>query len=99
MVPEDPTQFLATVSSKLFHTFWSLTSGLGCIMIINRVEKRPWILRAQKGVVHNAGVGDGDEQDTWPDTLIYVSCGWEAFKAVRRNLSNPCGGFVDGGRC
>lgn len=48
-----------------------------------RVEKRPWILRAKQGGVHKEGSSNWEEdQTTFPRTLIYVSCGWHAFKLV-----------------
>ncbi|KAL3691988.1 hypothetical protein R1sor_005639 [Riccia sorocarpa] len=49
----------------------------------SKVEKRPWILRAkQDGVVKETATGvlEEDLDSVWPDTLIYVSCGWESFK-------------------
>lgn len=44
-----------------------------------KIEKRPWILRAQQAGVEAARELT-DNESTWPDTLVYVSCGWEAFK-------------------
>lgn len=55
----------------------------------DKVEKRPWILRAQQaGVESSRELGEADS--TWPDTLIYISCGWEAFK-------RDCTDLVEGG--
>ncbi|XP_024387469.1 uncharacterized protein [Physcomitrium patens] len=46
-----------------------------------KVEKRPWIVRAKQSGVHKEGTLDWEEDDgVWPGTLIYVSCGWQAFK-------------------
>ncbi|PKU70113.1 hypothetical protein MA16_Dca027576 [Dendrobium catenatum] len=51
--------------------------------IINeKEEKRPWILRAREATVHvesKAGINWAKDQ-TWPEFIIYVSCGWESFK-------------------
>ncbi|GAQ86573.1 S-adenosyl-L-methionine-dependent methyltransferases superfamily protein [Klebsormidium nitens] len=52
----------------------------------DREEKRPWILRGRKGTVLREGQPSEqlEEEESadilWPDTLIYVSCGWQAFK-------------------
>ncbi|KAH8941042.1 hypothetical protein BDL97_14G017100 [Sphagnum fallax] len=47
----------------------------------DKVEKRPWMLRAKQGAVHKESASNWEEEEhTWPDTLIYVSCGWQAFK-------------------
>ncbi|KAL2622078.1 hypothetical protein R1flu_002283 [Riccia fluitans] len=48
----------------------------------SKVEKRPWIVRAkQDSVVKENGLSLSEDLDSiWPDTLIYVSCGWESFK-------------------
>jgi 16S rRNA G966 N2-methylase RsmD len=49
----------------------------------DKVEKRPWMLRAKQGAVHKESASNWEEEEhTWPDTLIYVSCGWQAFKLV-----------------
>ncbi|GLJ47770.1 hypothetical protein SUGI_1008990 [Cryptomeria japonica] len=53
--------------------------GQGAIQTPRRVEKRPWILRAQK-TTNTASKTNFDEIASWPDTLIYVSCGWTSFK-------------------
>ncbi|KAG6548319.1 hypothetical protein Mapa_010185 [Marchantia paleacea] len=46
-----------------------------------RVEKRPWIVRAKQESVVKDSTSNWEEMDVvWPDTLIYVSCGWQSFK-------------------
>ncbi|KAI5055006.1 hypothetical protein GOP47_0030151 [Adiantum capillus-veneris] len=56
---------------------------------LEKAEKRPWILRAQQvGIEAAREVTDGESR--WPDTLIYISCGWEAFK-------RDCTDLVEGG--
>ncbi|CAM6119504.1 unnamed protein product [Calypogeia fissa] len=46
-----------------------------------KVEKRPWVVRANQGVTRESS-GDWEDamDDSWPSTLIYVSCGWQSFK-------------------
>ncbi|KAL8038815.1 hypothetical protein ABFX02_11G132300 [Erythranthe guttata] len=43
-------------------------------------EKRPWILRGDTSVQINKEMGQGESQSSLPQTLIYISCGWESFK-------------------
>ena len=45
-------------------------------------EKRPWILRAREAAVHVDSTIMEESSETWPETLIYISCGWESFKKV-----------------
>lgn len=47
---------------------------------IEKIEKRPWILRARQSAIQS-GSDLIEDESTWPDTLIYVSCGWESFKS------------------
>ncbi|KAH7440508.1 hypothetical protein KP509_04G110700 [Ceratopteris richardii] len=54
-----------------------------------KVEKRPWVLRAQQASAEAAKEVE-DAESRWPDTIIYVSCGWEAFK-------RDCTSLVEGG--
>ncbi|MCO5558672.1 hypothetical protein L7F22_012258 [Adiantum nelumboides] len=56
---------------------------------LEKVEKRPWILRAQQASVE-ASREFNDGESRWPDTLIYISCGWEALK-------RDCTDLVEGG--
>jgi hypothetical protein len=46
-------------------------------------EKRPWILRAREAAAHVDNASTEESSETWPKTLIYISCGWESFKKVR----------------
>ncbi|KAG8081685.1 hypothetical protein GUJ93_ZPchr0019g2670 [Zizania palustris] len=43
-------------------------------------EKRPWILRAREATVHVDSTPLEESSETWPETLIYISCGWDSFK-------------------
>eukprot|EP01018_Ginkgo_biloba_P035622 Gb_03591 [translate_table: standard] len=54
--------------------------GQEAVGVSDRVEKRPWVVRAQQASVRTECKTKWDENASWPDTLIYVSCGWESFK-------------------
>ncbi|CAK9161699.1 unnamed protein product [Ilex paraguariensis] len=43
-------------------------------------EKRPWILRAREASVQIQSRTTQEEILSLPQTLIYISCGWESFK-------------------
>ncbi|KAF5769999.1 putative methyltransferase [Helianthus annuus] len=43
-------------------------------------EKRPWILRAREDSVQIPSRTTQEENRSLPQTLIYISCGWESFK-------------------
>ncbi|KAA8530109.1 hypothetical protein F0562_004817 [Nyssa sinensis] len=43
-------------------------------------EKRPWILRAREASVHIQSKTPQEESQSLPQSLIYISCGWESFK-------------------
>ncbi|XP_028051966.1 uncharacterized protein LOC114256493 isoform X1 [Camellia sinensis] len=43
-------------------------------------EKRPWVLRAKKVSVQIQSKTTQEESQSLPQTLIYISCGWESFK-------------------
>ncbi|KAK1272330.1 hypothetical protein QJS04_geneDACA012650 [Acorus gramineus] len=49
-------------------------------------EKRPWVLRAREASVHIESKTSWEESQSWPQTLIYISCGWESFKEDCRYL-------------
>lgn len=61
-------------------------------------EKRPWILRAREASVQIESKTEWGEIQSWPQTLIYISCRWESFKEVvpglsislSRGLPSPC---------
>ncbi|XP_031476633.1 uncharacterized protein LOC116248149 isoform X1 [Nymphaea colorata] len=44
-----------------------------------REEKRPWVLQAREACaeLNNSSI---DKGQSWPHTIIYISCGWESFK-------------------
>ncbi|KAK7825109.1 putative rna methyltransferase pc1998 [Quercus suber] len=43
-------------------------------------EKRPWILRAREDSVQIGSKTTSVDSQALPETLIYISCGWESFK-------------------
>lgn len=45
-------------------------------------EKRPWVLRAKEASVQVGNNNDFEDNRSLPQTLIYISCGWERFKEV-----------------
>ena len=45
-------------------------------------EKRPWVLRAREETVQIGSTTDSEPNQSLPQTLIYISCGWESFKEV-----------------
>ncbi|XP_042494109.1 uncharacterized RNA methyltransferase pc1998 isoform X3 [Macadamia integrifolia] len=49
-------------------------------------EKRPWILRAMEGSVKIESKTIWEKSEALPQTLIYISCGWESFKEDCRSL-------------
>ncbi|CAO2818335.1 unnamed protein product [Amaranthus hypochondriacus] len=52
-------------------------------------EKRPWILREKESSISIQGTRNELESDVLPQTLIYISCGWDSFKRdCKQLLSN-----------
>lgn len=49
-------------------------------------EKRPWILRAREDSVQIGSKTTSVDSQALPETLIYISCGWESFKEVLPHL-------------
>ncbi|XP_040376046.1 uncharacterized RNA methyltransferase pc1998 isoform X2 [Oryza brachyantha] len=49
-------------------------------------EKRPWILRAREAAVQVDSTPLEESSGTWPETLIYISCGWDSFKKDCKSL-------------
>lgn len=43
-------------------------------------EKRPWILRAKEASVNVQSKTNWPESSALPQTLVYISCGWDSFK-------------------
>ncbi|EEF50919.1 conserved hypothetical protein [Ricinus communis] len=49
-------------------------------------EKRPWILRAREASVEIGSKTTLEDPQSLPQTLIYISCGWESFKEDCKSL-------------
>jgi tRNA/tmRNA/rRNA uracil-C5-methylase (TrmA/RlmC/RlmD family) len=49
-------------------------------------EKRPWILRAKELSIQAGNKQTSEENNTLPQRLIYISCGWESFKEDCKSL-------------
>ncbi|KAL8474857.1 hypothetical protein ACS0TY_031323 [Phlomoides rotata] len=45
-----------------------------------KIEKRPWVLREPETSVQINGQIAQEESQSLPQTLIYISCGWDSFK-------------------
>ncbi|XP_016467315.1 uncharacterized protein LOC107789949 [Nicotiana tabacum] len=45
-----------------------------------RDEKRPWVLRAREAAIQIENTTVHEEDQSLPQILIYISCGWESFK-------------------
>ncbi|CAI9111570.1 OLC1v1011821C1 [Oldenlandia corymbosa var. corymbosa] len=60
----------------------------GSPFLNDKDEKRPWILRARESSVQygTRSVAPEEDQQLLPETLIYVSCGWQSFKEDCRFL-------------
>ncbi|XP_073288755.1 uncharacterized protein [Primulina huaijiensis] len=43
-------------------------------------EKRPWVLRERETSGQSLGQTKEAERQSLPETLIYISCGWDSFK-------------------
>ncbi|KAK9117524.1 hypothetical protein Sjap_016471 [Stephania japonica] len=49
-------------------------------------EKRPWVLRAREAAVQIESKTTWEKSSSLPQTLIYISCGWESFKEDCKSL-------------
>ncbi|CAK7328293.1 unnamed protein product [Dovyalis caffra] len=49
-------------------------------------EKRPWVLRAMNDSVQIGSKPTLEDSGSLPQTLIYISCGWESFKEDCKSL-------------
>lgn len=52
----------------------------------SKEEKRPWIIREREAVVKVESTSPWEESDSLPETLIYISCGWQSFKEDCKSL-------------
>ena len=80
------SMLLIDIFPMIFNFFSYLSNYLNiCFSSLPKVkeEKRPWILRAREATVQTDGKIEDKESHSWPQTLIYISCGWESFKRVK----------------
>ncbi|KAK9668966.1 hypothetical protein RND81_13G099700 [Saponaria officinalis] len=49
-------------------------------------EKRPWILREREESISVESKTDWPESNSLPQTLVYISCGWDSFKKDCKHL-------------
>ncbi|XP_054783070.1 uncharacterized protein LOC129290343 [Prosopis cineraria] len=70
----DTLQNISSVEHRVLSSSESSSSRV-------REEKRPWVLRAKEASVHvGSKTPPDDSTQSLPQTLIYISCGWESFK-------------------
>ena len=76
---KDALQNISSMERKVFSSFESSNSV--------KEEKRPWVLRAKEDSVQ-VGRKPPPENipQSVPQTLIYISCGWESFKEDCKSL-------------
>ena len=55
---------------------------VNCSSNSSQEEKRPWVLRAKEDSVQIGSKPPTNIAQSVPQTLIYISCGWESFKEV-----------------
>ncbi|KAI4375383.1 hypothetical protein MLD38_013261 [Melastoma candidum] len=73
---------LESISSKEKHARSSHASGPSNA----KEERRPWVLRAREPAVHFGSNPSQEDNQSLPQTLIYISCGWESFKEDCKSL-------------
>ncbi|KAL1314652.1 uncharacterized protein LOC107605026 isoform X1 [Arachis ipaensis] len=78
---KDALQNISSMERKVFSSFESCSSNSV------KEEKRPWVLRAKEDSVQ-VGRKPPPENipQSVPQTLIYISCGWESFKEDCKSL-------------
>ncbi|KAG8366779.1 hypothetical protein BUALT_Bualt16G0003200 [Buddleja alternifolia] len=70
----DPSLLIALQSLK----FLKLKDNLSERKV--KIEKRPWILREKEASEQSNTQTTPIESQSLPETLIYISCGWDSFK-------------------
>ncbi|GAB2278508.1 hypothetical protein Dimus_013188 [Dionaea muscipula] len=58
-------------------------------------EKRPWILRAREASIHIQSKTAFGDSGTLPQTIIYISCGWDSFKEDCKALLSTKAWYLD----
>ncbi|KAL9683218.1 hypothetical protein QQ045_015037 [Rhodiola kirilowii] len=54
--------------------------------LASKEEKRPWVIRAREAAVKVESTSPWEESESLPETLIYISCGWQSFKEDCKSL-------------
>ncbi|KAI3978028.1 hypothetical protein MKX01_032405 [Papaver californicum] len=88
----DPT--LVETLRNLFHYERKAKSPVRSVLK-EKDEKRPWILRAKESSVQIEGKTVWEKSQSLPETLIYISCGWESFKEDCRSLLSSKGWHLE----
>ncbi|KAI3842427.1 hypothetical protein MKX03_035034 [Papaver bracteatum] len=88
----DPT--LVETLRNLFHYERKAKSPMRSVLK-EKDEKRPWILRAKESSVEIEGKTIWEKSQSLPETLIYISCGWESFKEDCRSLLSSKGWHLE----
>ncbi|MED6122250.1 hypothetical protein PIB30_117324 [Stylosanthes scabra] len=85
---KDALQNISSMERKVFSSFESSNSV--------KEEKRPWVLRAKEDSVQ-VGRKPPPENipQSVPQTLIYISCGWESFKEDCKSLLSSKAWYLD----
>ncbi|GFY87322.1 S-adenosyl-L-methionine-dependent methyltransferases superfamily protein [Actinidia rufa] len=58
----------------------------GSSLLKAKGEKRPWIVRSREALVQIESKTTQEDSQSLPQTLIYISCGWESFKEDCKSL-------------
>ncbi|KAG4951242.1 hypothetical protein JHK82_044153 [Glycine max] len=74
----DALKNISSVERKAFSSSGSSNSS--------QEEKRPWVLRAKEDSVQIGSKPPTNIAQSVPQTLIYISCGWESFKEDCKSL-------------
>ncbi|KAK3410336.1 hypothetical protein EUGRSUZ_J02331 [Eucalyptus grandis] len=65
---------------------WELKTRSSPESFKTKEEKRPWVLRAREASVQVGNDLSQENRHSVPQTLIYISCGWESFKEDCKSL-------------
>ncbi|KAL3720401.1 hypothetical protein ACJRO7_005249 [Eucalyptus globulus] len=65
---------------------WELKTRSSPESFKTKEEKRPWVLRAREASVQVGNDLSEENRHSVPQTLIYISCGWESFKEDCKSL-------------
>ncbi|GAV64284.1 Cons_hypoth95 domain-containing protein [Cephalotus follicularis] len=81
------------LDTSLLHALQSISSSQKKLQLLSESslskvneEKRPWVLRAREASVQIGSKTTSEYSQSLPQTLIYISCGWESFKEDCKSL-------------